>query len=47
MSGQVRLRKCQEDEKWEGCIERWEEDLEWLKRRYYGTGAYRFLWPEY
>ena len=47
IAAMVRLSKKRPDTKMEGAIQRWEEDLEWLKTEYYDQGNYRFLWPRH
>jgi hypothetical protein len=44
ISGHVRLRDLQEDERWDECIEKWESDLEWLKGRYYDGMDHWWCW---
>lgn len=47
IAAMVRLNKKRPDTKMEGAIQRWKEDLEWLKTEYYDQGNYRFLWPRH
>lgn len=47
IAAMVRLNKKRPDTKMERAIQRWEEDLEWLKTEYYDRGNYRFLWPRH
>ena len=44
VSGHVRLRVEQHNERWEECIEKWMSDLEWLKERYYCGKEHPWCW---
>ena len=41
----ARNAKMRHDDKMLGAIERWEYDLDWLKKTYYDTSRHRFIWP--
>jgi hypothetical protein len=41
----ARLNKMRRDDIMAGAITRWEDDLTWLKNRYYHHSPRRFLWP--
>jgi hypothetical protein len=45
IAAMIRLHKRRRDKKMEGAIDRWSEDLKWLKEVYYDNSSYRFVWP--
>lgn len=47
IAAMVRLSKKRPDTRMKGAIQRWEEDLEWLRTEFFDRGGYLFHWPRH